>query len=708
MSTHTLSVPSNATDSKTRLARGLNGFFYQEGEYWNIGFSGNVVRLKDSKGLGYIAFLLRYPGAEFHTLDLASGIAGGFNKAEDRLEFGYQGNLERAGIHIGKLGDAGEILDVQAKQAYRQRLSELREGLEEAKGLGRAERAEQLEEEIDALTAELARAVALTGRSRRAASASERTRQAVTKSIRTAIERIARNDSALGDIFSRCIKTGNFCSYQPDPGLPIAWNLAAFTAASKNELESGIEAVLLETDTSVPPARSGLPTFAAAQRTGFVDRESESRVIRAMIDRGRESCGSVVMLAGGAGIGKTRLAAEMAEYAISKGFACFSGHCSEHEPFPYLPFVQVIETMQGQASSLEQFRNQLGDNAAELVQLVPSLHRVLPKNAAHPDLPDSLRRRYLFQGVAELLQRAAKTRPHLLILDDLHWADGATLALLSHLATRVRQLPLVIIAIFRDDYPGDSELLFQTLEELFRQGVRPIKLVGLPKDAVARMLSELSHRQMPETLVSTIFEQSNGNPLFVEELWHDLVERGKIFDTEGRFRTDVAFGEADVPENIRLVINRRLTRFGDAEMRVLGAAAVIGRSFSFQLLAAICQVTTDELFSIVDEEQRIGLLAMSSEPEKPLAFSHEMVRQTLLSGLSIARRQQLHAKVAAAIERLYPAGCQEQAANIAYHLLKAGAFAERGSRVEWLMQERRTAVAEAAFHKLRSETVIVP
>ena len=121
------------------------------------------------------------------------------------------------------------MLDEQAKVAYRRRLSELREELEEAKELGNVERAEQAEQEIDALTRELSRAVGLGGRNRRAASASERARQSITKTIKAVVERIAQSDAALGDILSRCIKTGNFCSYQPDPDFPIAWEFAATT-----------------------------------------------------------------------------------------------------------------------------------------------------------------------------------------------------------------------------------------------------------------------------------------------------------------------------------------------------------------------------------------------------------------------------------------------------------------------------------------------
>src|ERR1700688_4675501 len=202
-----------AADSGPSFRSAQKGVFRKEGEYWTVGYGGKAFRLKDSKGLGYLAHLLRHPGAEFHVLDLAGGIADRRDgdeagQSEQGLPRGGE-ELEKAGIHIGSLGDAGEMLDEQAKVAYRRRLSELREELEEAKERGNVERAEQAEQEIDALTSELSRAVGLGGRNRRAVSASERARQSISKMIKSVLDRIAQSDAAFGDILSRCIRTGN-------------------------------------------------------------------------------------------------------------------------------------------------------------------------------------------------------------------------------------------------------------------------------------------------------------------------------------------------------------------------------------------------------------------------------------------------------------------------------------------------------------------
>ena len=697
------------------------GVFRKEGEFWTVGYGGNSFRLKDSKGLGYLAHLLRHPGVEFHVLDLVGGIAS--QREDDEIGKSAQGlppgteDLEKAGIHVTSLGDAGEMLDEQAKVAYRRRLSELREELEEAKELGRVDRAEQAEEEIDALTRELSRAVGLGGRNRRAASASERARQSITKTIKAVMERIGQSDAALGEIFSRYIRTGNFCSYQPDPNFLIAWEFAATYS------DTTIEPTDQQPSSSGDPApgsigdpapartdhRQAAPVvldispFSLAERTAFVGRETEGSTIRAVIDRARDGHGSIVMLWDGPGVGKTRLAMEMGEYASRQGFRCSVGHCYERdEPFPYLPIVEIIENNIAQAASLDDYRRRMGDTLAELAQIAPSLRRVFPDLPKPLELPPAQQRGYLLQSVSEALARAARLRPQLLVLEDLHWADESTLALVTYLANRIAQLPAVIIGTYRSGYSDTNPALVRTLEELIRIGVRPQKLSGLSKVAVAQMLRGLSQREAPETLVNAILEESQGYPFFVEEVYRHLAEGGRLFDTAGQFRTELKIEEDDVPENVRLIISRRLERLDENEKRALAAAAVIGSSFSFQLLAAVSQISMDELFSVIEKAQPMGIIVPSAEgPERPFTFRHELVRQTLLAGISAPRRQRLHARVAEAIERLNPDAAKERTGEIIDHLLNAGSFVDRQKLARWLILAGKSALGAAAFGAAR-------
>jgi tetratricopeptide (TPR) repeat protein len=690
-------TPSTRPSDSLRRRRVSRGIFRKDGEYWTLGREGRVFLLKDTKGFAYLAHLLRHPATEFHALDLVGGIA---HHREDDEPSRPDAELEAAGIHVATSDDAGEMLDDRAKATYRRRLDELREELDAAKALGQVGRAEVAEREIAILTSELSRAVGLHGRDRRAVSASERARQSVTKTIRAVIERIAQNDAALGDVLSRCIRTGTFCAYEHDPDVPIAWEFGP------TDPESGSAPVPLRDAGTGPrdarPAVLGVSLFFLAERTRFVGREPERTTIRAAIARAREGQGSLVMLSGGPGVGKTRLAMEMADDAARGGFRVLVGHCYERdEPFPYLPFAEIVESGLAQAASLDDYRRSIGDNAAELAQIAPRLRRVFTDLPEPRELPPQQRRRHLFQSFSETLARSARVRPQLHVVDDLHWADESTLSLLVHLAHRVAQLPVVIIGTFRTAYGEENPALVKTLEELLRIGVRPLKLGGLSRDEIAQMLRTLDPRSPSERLVNLLYDQTEGNPFFLEEVYKHLIEDGRVFDAAGEFRSDITIDQIDVPENVRLVIGRRLDRLEERERHVLAAAAVIGRSFSFQLVRLLLdQIDVDELCDVVEKAQQMGLIVSSAEgPEAPFTFAHELVRQTLLQGIAVPRRQRLHASVARAIERLHPRAAHERAGEIADHLLKAGGFADPPELAKALMSAGKAALEASAFEE---------
>jgi hypothetical protein len=190
-------------------------FFRREGEYWAIAYEGDAFRLKDSKGLRYLARLLAERDRELHALDLVAGEHAP-ERAADRVEPGLIASAPR---------DAGEILDARAKTEYRRRLTELEQEAEEARALGDVERAALADEERQVLVTELARALGLGGRYRRSGSPSERARVSVTRAIRAALARIREHSPVLGEHLERTIRTGTFCSYVPDPRAPIDWRL---------------------------------------------------------------------------------------------------------------------------------------------------------------------------------------------------------------------------------------------------------------------------------------------------------------------------------------------------------------------------------------------------------------------------------------------------------------------------------------------------
>jgi tetratricopeptide (TPR) repeat protein len=188
--------------------------FRRQGDYWLVVFDGHTVRLRDLKGMRYLARLLAEPGREYHALDLAASEAGRSANAD---------NSDAARVPRAAFGDAGDVLDARAKDAYRRRLAEIDDDLEQARAAGDAERSAQADTERDFLVHELARAFGLSGRSRRAASASERARAGVTRAIRQTIARIGEHHPQLGEHLSYTIRTGTYCSYAPDPRTPVDW-----------------------------------------------------------------------------------------------------------------------------------------------------------------------------------------------------------------------------------------------------------------------------------------------------------------------------------------------------------------------------------------------------------------------------------------------------------------------------------------------------
>jgi len=192
--------------------------FRREGEYWTVGDASAVVRLKDAKGLRYLAQLLASPGREVHALDLVRTTEA-------------NGDAETSGRVLGtdrvtaSIGSAGPVLDAQAKASYRERLTTLRDELEEAEHFNDAGRASRAREEIEALTEQLAAAVGLGGRDREAASDAERARLTVTKRIKGALAKIRESHPALGHHLIGGVKTGYFCVYVPPPDGSVDWAL---------------------------------------------------------------------------------------------------------------------------------------------------------------------------------------------------------------------------------------------------------------------------------------------------------------------------------------------------------------------------------------------------------------------------------------------------------------------------------------------------
>jgi predicted ATPase len=671
--------------------------FARSGEYWTLRYAGALFSLKDVKGLGYIQRLLQHPGEEFHALDLLGGpgvvpVIEGPNVDSSFLV---------GSMTIGKPGDAGEMLDAQAKQDYKRRLFQLREELEDFRARGAYEDAAKIESEIDFLVHEIARAVGLGGRDRRAGSAAERARLSVTRAIKAAQQKIAGQHASLGEILGRSIRTGLFCSYVVDPRVPITWRFVI--EDPKPPIETEATAPLL-----LPGETKSL--YPQAARTPLFGREAELSLLRHHLDQKLRGRGNVVTIGGAPGVGKTRIAKELSNEALQKGFLVLAGNCYEVDvSVPFIPFVEILEAALEQAASPEDFRRALGEDAAAIARLVPQLRRLFPDIPPPQQLPPDQSRRILFSAVADFFARRAAARPIVLVLEDLHWADEGALSLLEHIGRVLVGLPVMIVATYRDTEISSGGLLARTLDNLIRLHlVERLTLGGLTQHAVSEMIQSLAGRKPPQALVSIVHSHTEGNPFFVEELFQHLSEGGKLTDSSGNFYAAVTLAHIDVPQSLRIIIGRRLARLKDETQRVLSAAAVIGRSFTFELLEAATQANPDWLLDCLDEAETSGLISSTLQyPEARFKFSHELMRQAVLTRISPARRQRLHLNVANAIERLYSKEIDLHIDDLAHQLWQAGSAANTSRTVRYLQMAgeealRRSASVDAITHLNRA------
>ena len=438
---------------------------------------------------------------------------------------------------------------------------------------------------------------------------------------------------------------------------------------------------------------------ALVERTPFVGRESERAELRRLLDQSAKGRGALALIGGEPGVGKTRLAEEMALEARQRGLLTLTGHCYETEGAPpYIPFVEVVEGS-ARVVTPKALRSALGDSAPEVAKLMPELRRLFPDIPPPPELPPEQERRYLFNGMRDFLTRASRVQPMFLVLDDLHWADDSTLLLLHHIAQRLHEMPIVILGTYRDVELDVDRPLARALDELLRQRLaHDLALKRLPEAEVEAMLQALSGQAPPKALVDAVYSETEGNPFFVEEVFQHLAEEGKLFDAKGRWRLDLEVSELDVPRGVRLVIGRRLQHVGEDCRRVLTMAGVIGRAFSFELLEALGEVDVETLLDAVDEAERARLITSTHDgPEANFRFAHELIRQTLASGLSMPRRQRMHLRVAEAMERVYSRALDEHAVDLAYHLYQAGTAADPQKTVHYLTLAGERALTSVAF-----------
>ncbi len=442
-----------------------------------------------------------------------------------------------------------------------------------------------------------------------------------------------------------------------------------------------------------------MPALLTEMGRLFVGRDPELKQLERLWAEAEEGQLRLALLSGEPGVGKTRLAGELARILHSEGSTVLVGRCDEDLGVPYQPFVEALHHLVEHTPATLLGRR-LGRHAGELVRIYPDLADRL-RGLAPPLRSDPETERYrLFEAVAAWLATASSDQPMLLVLDDLQWATKPTLMLLRHVMRSTGPRHLLVLGIYRDTELTHDHPLTELLADFRRQpGAERLALSGLDEADVIRFMAQAAGHELDDdglTLARVIHAETDGNPFFVREIIRHLAETGGIEQRDGRWGTPLPVEELVVPEGIREVVGRRLSRLSADTGHALRVAAVVGPEFDLAVVGAAGELEDERVLCAVEEAIATRLVVEVPGPVPRHRFTHALVRGTLYGELSAARRVTLHRKVALAIEAVHP-GADDRLPALAYHWARAAApTAEANRAVDYATRAGDQALAQLA------------
>ena len=400
-----------------------------------------------------------------------------------------------------------------------------------------------------------------------------------------------------------------------------------------------------------------------ASRPGgvFVGRERELTELGTALDEADSGRGSLFLLVGEPGIGKSRLADELAARARGRGFVVLRGRCWEEGGAPaYWPWIQAIRP-HVRAMRAEDVAALLGDGAGHVAQLIPDVRTALPEVEVRDVGDPDTARFQLFDAVTSFLLAASVRRPILLVLDDLHGADTASLLMLRFASVELPHGRILVVGSYRDPDPERDGPLPTELMELAREPTtRFLPLTGLSEPDVSRFIDQTTGISPSASLVSAVAEETEGNPLFIVELIRLLVQEGRLMSLAPGARVTI-------PASVREVIGRRLAHLSKACREDLQMSSVVGRQFELWLVARVAGKPEDEILERLDEALHARVIGEVSGVTGRFRFSHALIRDVLYEAIPSALRVVLHRRAGEALEGLPREERARRLAELAHH-----------------------------------------
>jgi len=434
------------------------------------------------------------------------------------------------------------------------------------------------------------------------------------------------------------------------------------------------------------------PLLHDAQSVPFVGRPTEVQEITRLWKEALAGERRCVLLAGEPGVGKTRLSGEIARRAHDDGAVVLLGRCDEELGLPFQPFVEALAYFATQTSPLPE---DLGRHPGELRRLYPELAGLVP-GLAEPTQGDAdVERHRLFEATSSWLAAAAEPAGLVLVLDDLHWAGKPTLLLLRHLLRAEEPSRILVIGTYRDTDLDRTHPLSELLADLRRSpGVERFPLAGFTTEEVEAFVAAAAGEELDDAkraLAAAVHAETEGNAFFVGEVLRHLAESGAIVQRDGVWQAAVDLEDMAIPEGVREVIGRRVSRLPDAVNDVLRWASVIGRDVDFAVLVDLVDGDEDDVLEALDVAIDARLVEETGAGRH--RFVHALVRSTLLEEVRTTRRVRMHLKIGESIERRRP----EDVTALAHHFAEAATAGGLDRALEYNARAGAQALDRAAF-----------